>query len=51
MAGAGVKLFNSGEVLTAAQLNQFIMDQTVTRFPDTAARDLAFGGANQPRRL
>ena len=49
MAGAGVKLFNSGEVLTAAQLNQFIMDQTVTRFPDTAARDLAFGGANQPQ--
>lgn len=48
MAGAGVKLFNSGEVLTAAQLNQFIMDQTVTRFPDTTSRDLAFGGANQP---
>jgi hypothetical protein len=48
MAGAGVKLFNSGEVLTAAQLNQFIMDQTVTRFPDEAARDLAFGGANKP---
>jgi len=48
MAGAGVKLFNSGEVLTAAQLNQFIMDQAVTRFPDAASRDLAFGGANQP---
>lgn len=48
MAGAGVKLFNSGEVLTAAQLNQFIMDQAVARFPDAAARDLAFGGANQP---
>jgi hypothetical protein len=48
MAGAGVKLFNSGEVLTAAQLNQFIMDQTVTRFPDEGARDLAFGGVNQP---
>jgi hypothetical protein len=48
MAGAGVKLFNSGEVLTAAQLNQFIMDQAVTRFPDEEARDLAFGGANQP---
>jgi hypothetical protein len=48
MAGQGVKLFQSGDVLTAAQVNGFLMDQTVTRFANSAARDAAFGGVGQP---
>jgi len=48
MAGAGAKLFAAGDVLTAAQVNTFLMDQTVMRFATTAARDAAFGGAGEP---
>ena len=44
MAGAGAKLFISGDVLTAAQVNTFLMDQSVMRFADATARDAAFGG-------
>ena len=48
MAGQGIKLFASGDVLSAAEINGYLMDQAVTRFATTAARDAAFGGANQP---
>lgn len=48
MAGAGAKLFVSGDVLTAAQVNTYLMDQTIMRFATTAARDAAFGGAGEP---
>jgi hypothetical protein len=48
MAGAGAKLFVSGDVLTAAQVNTFLMDQAVMVFASTAARDAAFGGAGEP---
>jgi hypothetical protein len=48
MAGAGAKLFTSGAVLTAAQVNTFLMDQTVMVFADATARDAAFGGAGEP---
>ena len=48
MAGAGSKLFTSGSVLTAAQVNTYLMDQSVMRFADAAARDAAFGGAGEP---
>lgn len=48
MAGAGAKLFTSGSVLTAAQVNTFLMDQAIMRFATTAARDAAFGGAGEP---
>lgn len=47
MAGLGSKLFTSGSVLTAAQVNGFLMDQTIMRFATTAARDAAFGGAGE----
>ena len=47
MAGAGSKLFTSGSVLTAAQVNTYLMDQTIMRFATTAARDAAFGGAGE----
>ena len=48
MAGAGAKLFVSGDVFTAAEVNTFLMDQTIMRFASTAARDAAFGGAGEP---
>lgn len=38
MAGAGKKTFVAGEVLTAAQVNDFLMDQAVMRFSGSAAR-------------
>jgi hypothetical protein len=47
MAGAGAKLFVSGDVLTAAQVNTYLMDQSVMRFADAAARTAAFGGAGE----
>ena len=48
MAGAGAKLFVSGDVLTAAQVNTYLMDQAVMRFADEAARTDAFGGSGEP---
>ena len=48
MAGAGAKLFTSGSVLTAAQVNTYLMDQAVMVFASTVARDAAFGGAGEP---
>jgi hypothetical protein len=48
VAGAGVKLFSSGDVLTAAQVNTYLQDQVIMRFATTAARDAAFGGAGEP---
>lgn len=44
MAGAGYKLFNSGDVLTAAQVNTYLMEQTVMVFDDAAARTTALSG-------
>lgn len=48
MAGAGVRLFTAGSVLTASQVNTYLMDQTIGRFADSAARDAAFGGLGEP---
>lgn len=48
MAGAGAKLFTSGSVLTAAQVNTYLMDQAVMYFADEASRTAAFGGAGEP---
>jgi len=47
VAGAGSKLFVAGDVLTAAQVNTFLMDQAIMRFATTSARDAAFGGAGE----
>jgi hypothetical protein len=41
MAGAGYKLFTTGEVLTAAQVNTYLQEQTVMSFADAAARTSA----------
>jgi hypothetical protein len=44
MAGAGYKLFNTGDVLTAAQVNTYLQEQTVMVFADSAARTTALSG-------
>ena len=41
MAGAGYRTFLSGEVLTAANTQTYLMDQTITVFADATARDAA----------
>jgi len=43
MAGLGRKVFTAGEVLTAANVNGYLMDQTVMVFAGTAARSSALG--------
>lgn len=45
MAGLGRKVFAAGEVLTAANVNGYLMDQTVMVFADSAARTSALGTA------
>jgi len=44
MAGAGYKLFNTGDVLTAAQVNTYLNEQTVMVFASAAARTTALSG-------
>jgi hypothetical protein len=41
MAGSGYKLFVTGDVLTAAQVNNYLQEQTVMVFADAAARTTA----------
>ena len=41
MAGAGYKLYTTGDVLTAAQVNNYLQEQTVMVFADAAARTTA----------
>jgi hypothetical protein len=41
------KVFTAGEVLTAADVNSFLMDQSVMTFAGTAARGSAIGTASE----
>ena len=41
MAGAGYKLFASGDVLTASDVNTYLQEQTIMVFAATSARDTA----------
>ena len=41
MAGAGFRTFVAGEVLTAAQVNTYLMEQAVMTFADLTARNAA----------
>lgn len=43
MAGLGKKTWNALDVLTAADVNGYLMDQTVMKFAGTAARSSALG--------
>lgn len=47
MAGLGRKVFTPGEVLRAADVNGYLMDQAVMRFAGTAARGSAIGTATE----
>jgi len=44
MAGAGYKLFATGDVLTASQVNTYLMQQTIMVFASSAARTSALSG-------
>jgi hypothetical protein len=44
MAGAGYKLYATGDILTAAQVNNYLQEQTVMVFDDAAARTTALAG-------
>jgi hypothetical protein len=44
MAGAGYRLFNTGDVLTAAQVNTFLQQQVIMVFADSSARTTALSG-------
>jgi len=44
MVGAGYKLFATGDVLTAAQVNTYLMQQTTMVFASSAARTTALSG-------
>ena len=48
MAGAGIRLFTAGSQLLASQINDYLMDQVIAYFTDSAARDAAFGGIGEP---
>ena len=41
MAGAGYRTFSAGEVLTAANVQTYLMDQAIPVFADATARDAA----------
>lgn len=43
MAGAGFKTFATGDVLTASDVNTYLMQQTVMVFADSSARTTALG--------
>ena len=42
---AGFRDFQTGEILTATNVNDFLMQQSVMKFADSAARDAALGTA------
>jgi hypothetical protein len=47
MAGLGRKVFTAGEILTAVNVNGFLMDQSVMVFDDEAARTAAIPSPTQ----
>ena len=47
MAGAGYKSFSSGDVLTASDVNTFLMQQTVMVFADATARNSAISSPTE----
>lgn len=51
MAGAGIRVFQPGEVLSAATVNTYLMDQAVNRFANVTARNAAFGAVGNTENL
>ena len=48
MPGSGIKAFANGDILTSADVNNYLMDQAVCVFANEAARDAAFAGVGPP---
>lgn len=48
MAGAGIKNWSTGDVVTAAQFNTYLGEQVIAVFADSSARDAAYGGTGEP---
>ena len=47
MAGLGRKVFSAGDVLTAAQVQGYLQDQTIMVFAGSAARATAISSPSQ----
>lgn len=47
MAGLGFKTFAAGEVLTAANVNGYLMQQSIMVFADASARDAAISSPSE----
>jgi hypothetical protein len=47
LAGAGFKLFENGNVLTASEVNTFMMDQQIMVFAGTASRGSALASPSE----
>ena len=47
MAGAGFKLFENGNVLTASEVNTFMMDQQIMVFASAGARGSAIASPTE----
>lgn len=47
MAGAGFKTFSAGAVLTAAEVNTYLMQQSIMVFAGTAARSSAIAAPSE----
>lgn len=48
MAGLGAKNWSFEEEATSSDINGYLADQVVMRFPNATARNAAFGGAGEP---
>ena len=47
MSGLGRKVFVAGEILQAAEVNGYLMDQTIMVFADSGARGSAIASPSQ----
>jgi hypothetical protein len=47
MAGAGFKTFSAGDILSSSDVNSYLMQQTVTVFADSTARDSAISSPTE----
>lgn len=47
MAGAGFKVWNTGDLVNASEFNTYIMEQVITVFADSSARDSAISSPTE----
>ena len=48
MAGSGIKLWATGDTVSASNFQTFVQEQIIAVFDDSSDRDAAFGGAGEP---